>query len=82
MTQKGAVSERPPSCSCGWKRPIIALGTISGKPPPSDVVPILVCPTCGNVHTPGEIPIEQAAAIVLRFTEEIDEINAHGEHFD
>jgi len=62
-------------CTCGWPRPLIALTTIDGSETPPNVVPVLVCPQCANVHTPRAIPVEIAAAIVDTLVAEVNEIN-------
>jgi hypothetical protein len=44
------------ACLCGWQRPLIALTTLTGDPPPANVVPVYLCPCCGVAYMPPEIP--------------------------
>jgi hypothetical protein len=60
-------------CTCGWERPLIALTTTDGTDPPWHVFPVCVCPQCGHVHTPSNIPIELAARIVADLVDEMSE---------
>lgn len=51
------------TCTCGWRRPVIALTTRDGQRPPPHVVPTYECPQCGEFYICGEVSIEKAAQI-------------------
>jgi hypothetical protein len=44
------------ACSCGWKRPLIAVSLASGGPPREELAVRYACPECGSVYTCGDVP--------------------------
>jgi len=48
------VSERL-KCTCGWPRPAIAVTTRTGQRPAEDLVPIYLCPQCGEPYAAVEL---------------------------
>lgn len=55
----------PKVCTCGWKRPLISVTTLSGAMPPANIVPIYSCPQCGKGYVPETVS-EDVAKRMLR----------------
>lgn len=62
---------RKSRCECGWRRPMIALTTVDGTQPPTNVVPAYPCPQCGRFHIAAEVSDKDAERIVLDLSKEI-----------
>ena len=67
-------------CKCGWLRPLIGLTTIGGGMPPANVLPIYLCPQCGDPHVPVELAPLEAVRIVVQLLEQLARERAKEPH--
>jgi hypothetical protein len=49
-------------CTCGWQKPLISTCLSDGRPCPGIMVAVR-CPQCGDVYTPGELPLSDVERV-------------------